>query len=201
LLLPLSIASNRPVAHGELYRHADHQDERARTAILAALQSDDCWPSFIESKAELEAAQQQVATLEAERNKLEKERLTLAAKPKGKGPRLAEIAQLQADMAKRIDAVRLEVDALQPIHDLARQRAETRARALALEVVRSVRDEGQQALDAELAAFFSRHSDELTNLASRLHARACSTHDGRVAQLRSFALSRLQRAEPATEST
>jgi hypothetical protein len=201
LLLSLRICTTRPATVGEMSHEADRQDNAARSAILAALQADECWPAFLESKTELETTQQQIAALETERKTLEKERLTLAAKPRGRGPRLAEIAQLQAGIATRIDALQLEAEALRPIHDEARQRAETRARQLALDVVRRIRDEQQAALDAALADFISRHSDEWTAIASRLHARACRTHDGWVGSLRTFALARLAHAEPATEAT
>jgi hypothetical protein len=51
-----------------------------------------------------------------------------------------------------------------------------------------------------LADFYRRHPDELTDLASRLHARSCRSHDGWVAALKAFGLDRLRTSDPIVDN-
>lgn len=199
ILLTLSLATSRQPTTGELNGIASDSDNKARADALTRLQATPEWASFLEAKAEHTDVKQRLDTLEKERRELESEQTKLAARPKGQGKRLVEIQQRQSEISKEKEAAGLELQALTPILSDARRKAEELARQIALDAVSAIREEQMEALEAALADFYRRHSNELTDLAARLSARSRHRHDTWVGSIKTFILSRLEGAQPALE--
>jgi hypothetical protein len=198
-ILTLTLQTNRPPALGELGKVADDTADKARADALSLLQSTEEWGSYLEAKAEQASVKHRLDALEKEGKELESERQRLAARPKNQGRRLAEIAARQSDISKEKHAAELELQAMQPIYTDARLKAQERARVVALDTVTTIRQQQLQALDNALAEFYSRHADELTDIAARVIAKASQGHDTCVADLRMFILSRMEAANPLPE--
>lgn len=196
LLLEMRAMTDRAPDRQELSDIREKYDDAARAAVMAELQADPCWQQFIEAKSEVNSVSMQIEKAEEQIRKLEEERTRLAAKPRGQGSRLAAIAKETAELAQKVNGLRLEISALEPIHHGARESAKSRIQAIAMSTAQRIRQEAMQDLDRTIADFLAKNSETLTQLCAHMQARQGRNYDSWIAELRTFMLGRLERAEP-----